>query len=69
MSQKTERKAKLSVVVKRNHEPVAVPAHVEHGDDALACHSNLISMREYPPEGDEVDELVCFHEPLPRRQR
>ena len=69
MRQKTERKAKLSVVVKRNHEAVTVPAQVEHGADAMARHSDLISMGEYPPQGGEVDELVSFHEPLPRSQR
>lgn len=65
MRQETEREAKLPVVVKRGHESVMVPAHVENGDGALARHSNLVGVRKHPPEGGEVWEFVPFHEPLP----
>ena len=68
MSQKTERKAELSIVVQRTHEAIAVPTHVEHGHDALTRHSNLIGVREDPSQGGEVDEVMSFHEPLPRSQ-
>jgi len=63
--QEPEREAKLAVVVKRGHEPVMVPAHVEDGDDALARDDDLVGVRKHPAEGDEVRKLVGFNEPLP----
>lgn len=65
MRQETEREAKLPVVVKRGHQPVMVPAHVEDGDGALARHGDLVGVREDPAEGGEVREFMAFNEPLP----
>ena len=65
MRQETEREAKLPVVVKRGHQPVMVPAHIEDGDSALARHGNLIGVREDAAEGGEGREVMAFHEPLP----
>lgn len=65
MRQESECEAKLPVVVKRGHESVMVPAHVEDGDGALARHGDLVGVREHSAKGDEVRELVGFNEPLP----
>ncbi len=65
MLQETECEAKLPVVVKRGHEPVMIPAHVEDGDGALARHGDLVGVREDLTKGGEVLKLMAFNEPLP----
>lgn len=65
MRQEPEHEAKLPVVVKRGHEAVMVPAHVEDRDGALARDGDLVGVWKYPAEGDEVRELVGFNKPLP----
>lgn len=65
MRQKSEREAKVPVVVKCGHEPIMVSAHVEDGDGALARDGDLVGVRKHPAEGGEVRELMRFDEPLP----